>query len=211
MISSSLKKGSHLKWSFWAAWVVASTAGIFLGFIAMYALIFLAKVIVPGVNEDRLFGVALFPFLAVFLSTLQWVVLRPHVPRSGWWIIATIGGLIVAMAVSAGLVMLMSKALGLGNQESLLLYISPIVMTVVGLMLGLAQLLVLCRYIRQPHWWVLASALGWFILGLIIGKSIGGPTDIVALGAIPAALTGLALLWQWQEPAESRTSEETHA
>ena len=210
MISSSLKKGSHLKWSFWAAWVVASTAGIFLGFIAMYALIFLVKVIMPGINEDRLFGVAMFPFLAVFLSTLQWVVLRPHVPRSGWWIMATIGGLIVAMAVSAGLVMLMSKTLGLGNQESLQ-YISPIVLTVFGLTLGLAQLIVLHRYIRQPHWWVLASTLGWFILSLIIGKSIGRPTDIVALGAIPAALTGLALLWQWQEPAESRTSEETHA
>jgi len=210
MISSSLKKGSHLKWSFWAAWVVASTAGIFLGFVAMYALIFLVKAIVPGVNEDRLFGVALFPFLAVFLSTLQWVVLRRYVPRSGWWIMATVGGLLIAMAVSAGLVMVMSKTLGLGNQESLL-YISPIVMTVVGLMLGLAQLLVLHRNIRKPYWWVLASTFGWFILSLVIGKSVDRTTDIVALGAIPAALTGLALLWQWQEPAESRTLEETHA
>ena len=210
MISSSLKKGSHLKWSFWAEWVVASTAGIFLSSVAIYALIFLAKAIVPGVNEDRLFGFAMFPFLAVFLSTLQWIVLRRYVSRSGWWILATIGGLIVAMAVSAGLVMLMSKALGLGNQESLQ-YVSPVVMTVVGLMLGLAQLFVLHRYIRQPHWWVLASTFGWFILSLIIGKSIDRTTDIVALGAIPAALTGLALLWQWQEPAESRTSEETHA
>jgi phosphatidylserine synthase len=114
------------------------------------------------------------------------------------------------MAVSAGLVMLMSKALGLGNQESLQ-YVSPVVLTVFGLMLGLAQLIVLHRYIRQPHWWVLASALGWFMLSLIIGESIDRTTDIVALGAIPAALTGLALLWQWQEPAESRTSEKTHA
>jgi hypothetical protein len=208
MISSSLKKGSHLKWSFWAAWVVASTAGIFLGFIAMYALIFLAKAIVPGVNEDRLFGIAMFPFLAVFLSTLQWIVLRRYMPRSGWWIMATIGGLVVAMAVSAGVVMLISKALG--DQQSLQ-YISPVVMSVVGLMLGLAQLLVLHRYIRQPHWWMLASALGWFILSLIIGKSIDRTTDIVALGAIPAALTGLALLWLWQSPTESRTSEEIHA
>lgn len=208
MISSSLKKGPHLKWSFWAAWVVASTAGIFLGFIAMYALIFLIKAIVPGVNEDRLFGVAMFPFLAVFLSTLQWIVLRRYVPRSGWWIMATIGGLVVAMAVSAGVVMIISKALG--DQQSLQ-YISPVVMTVVGLMLGLAQLLVLHRYIRQPHWWMLASALGWFILSLIIGKSIDRTTDIVALGAIPAALTGLALLCLWQSPAESRTSEEIHA
>ena len=202
MIGSSLKKGSHLKWSFWAAWVVASTAGIFLGFIAMYALIFLAKAIVPGVNEDRLFGIAMFPFLAVFLSTLQWIVLRRYMPRSGWWIMATIGGLVVAMAVSAGVVMLISKALG--DQQSLQ-YISPVVMSVVGLMLGLAQLLVLHRYIRQPHWWMLASALGWFILSLIIGKSIDRTTDIVALGAIPAALTGFALLWLWQSPAESRT------
>ena len=210
MISSSLKKGSHLKWSFWAEWVAASTAGIFLGAVAIYALIFLAKAIVPGVNEDRLFGVAMFPFLAVFLSTLQWIVLRRYVPRSGWWIMATIGGLIVAMAVSAGLVMVMSKALGLGNQESLQ-YVSPVVMTVVGFVLGLAQLLVLHRNIRQSHWWVLASTFGWFILSLIIGKSIDRTTDIVALGAIPAAVTGLALLWQWQEPAESRTPEETHA
>jgi len=58
---------------------------------------------------------------------------------------------------------------------------------------------------------VLASTFGWFILSLVIGKSVDRTTDIVALGAIPAALTGLALLWQWQEPAESRTSEKTHA
>jgi hypothetical protein len=210
MTNFSSKKGSHLKWSFWAEWVVASTAGIFLGAVAIYALIFLAKAIVPGVNEDRLFGVAMFPFLAVFLSTLQWIVLRQYVPRSGWWIIATVGGFLIAMAVSAGLVMLMSKALGLGNQESLQ-YVSPVVMTVVGFVLGLAQLLVLRRYIRQPHWWVLASALGWFMLSLIIGESIDRTTDVVALGAIPAAMTGLALLWLWQGPAESRTSEETHA
>jgi phosphatidylserine synthase len=123
---------------------------------------------------------------------------------------ATVGGFLIAMAVSAGLVMLMSKALGLGNQESLQ-YVSPVVMTVVGFVLGLAQLLVLCRYIRQPHWWVLASTFGWFLLSLIIGMSIDRLIDVVALGAIPAAMTGLALLWLWQGPAESRTSEETHA
>jgi hypothetical protein len=65
------------------------------------------------------------------------------------------------------------------------------------------QLPVLYRYIRWPPLWILASAAGWLTLGLVIGKSIDRNSDIFALGALPAAFTGLALAWLWIDSASS--------
>jgi len=66
---------------------------------------------------------------------------------------------------------------------------------------GVLQLPVLYRHIRWSLLWIAASAGGWLTLGLAIGKSIDRTPDILALGAIPAAFTGLALAWLWIDPA----------
>ena len=90
-------------WLFWLSWVAASTAAILLGFGIMYALIFLAKAVLPGINEDRIFGSLMFPVLATVLGALQWVVLRRRIPRSGWWILVTGVGMLVGVALSLSL------------------------------------------------------------------------------------------------------------
>lgn len=51
------------------------------------------------------------------------------------------------------------------------------------------------RHIRRPPLWIFASAIGWLALYLVIGKSIDRTLHMIALGAVPAMVTGLALLW----------------
>jgi hypothetical protein len=189
--------GGSLNWSFWVLWVVASTAAILAGFAAMYALIFLAKAIVPGVNEDRLFGAVMFPVLGVVLGLFQWLILRQRMRRGGWWIVATAVGVLVGMAAAAGVVAAWHRLL---LQQLNLEQVAPVVLVVLGLVLGLVQLPVIYRHVRRPALWVLASAAGWFGLGLVIGQSIDRMTDVLAVGAVPAIVTGLALVWLWREP-----------
>jgi len=188
----------------WASWVAASTAAILLGFAILYLSIFLAKAVIPGVNEDRVFGYIMFPVLAALLGILQWVVLRKRMARAGWWVAATAGGLLVGGAVAGGFAQIAGRVLGrnvYGGQSLLALY------AIVGFSLGLAQIPVLRRHIRGWVLWVLLSALGWLALGLVMGVSIDRTADMVALGAIPAAFSGLALLWLWRaETGEGASS-----
>jgi len=184
-------------WRTWLSWVAASTAAIVIGSVLLYALIFAAKAIVPGVNEDRLMGWALIPILGLMLGVAQWIILRRRVRHAGWWILATAGGWSVVMAASAFLIRVLGVAPGSESVATITMLLSTLV---AGLWVGVLQLPVLYRYLRWSPLWIVASAAGWLTMGLAIGKSIDRTPDILALGAIPAAFTGLALAWLWIDP-----------
>jgi hypothetical protein len=179
---------------FWLGWVAASTAAILLGFVILYVLVGLAKAVLLGVNEDRLFGFLMFPVLATVLGAGQWLVLRTRIPRSGWWVLATGVGMLIGVALASGIVQVSSRVTeqswDWGFQPGIL-----VLYLLIGVSLGLAQLPVLWRHITRPGLWLLTSMVGWLALGLIMGKSIDRTSDILALGAVPAAFTGLGLIW----------------
>jgi hypothetical protein len=179
----------------WASWVAASTAAILLSFVILYLSIFLAKAVVPGVNEDRVFGYLMFPVLAALLGIMQWLVLRKRMARAGWWVAATAGGLLVGIAAAGGFAQVAGRVLGRDY------YVGEMGLpfnAIVGLSLGLAQAPVLRRHIRGWFLWVLITVLGYLALGLVMGVSMDPIADMVAVGAIPAAFSGLALLWLWR-------------
>ena len=198
--TSTVLRAPHLFWRTWLSWVAASTAGIVLGFVLLYGLIFAAKAVAPDVNEDRLLGWALLPVLGTTLGAAQWILLRRRLRHAGWWIPATTGGWIVVMAAGALVMRLLDVAPG---NESAVAVTALLSTLVAGISLGILQLPILYRYIRWPPLWIVASAIGWLTLGLAIGKSIDRTPDILALGAIPAAFTGLALAWLWVDSAPS--------
>jgi hypothetical protein len=191
-------------WLFWLSWMAASTAAILLGFGIIYASIFIAKTVLPGINEDRLFGGLMFPILATVLGASQWFVLRTRIPKSGWWIPATGVGMLVGMALGGGVVQAISHLTGrqwdVDFQPGLL-----VLYVLVGFSLALAQLPVLWRHITGFALWLLASMVGWLALGLIMGKSIDRMSDILALGAVPAAFTGFGLMWLIRTPRSQPT------
>jgi len=186
-------------WLFWLSWVAVSTAAILLGFGIMYAVIGLAKAVLAGINEDRLFGNLMFPVLATVLGAFQWRVLRTRISRSGWWVLATGAGVLVAVALGGGVVQAISRTTGRQWDWDF----QPDVLVVYGLIgfsLALAQLPILWRHIKSSALWLLISVVGWLVLGLIIGKTIDRTTDILALGAVPAAFTGFGLIWLIRTP-----------
>jgi hypothetical protein len=64
-----------------------------------------------------------------------------------------------------------------------------------GTSVGVSRWLILRQHVRNGGWWVLASIVGWVGLGPIVGKSLDRFTDLIAIAALPPAITGIALVW----------------
>jgi hypothetical protein len=174
-------------------------AATLLGFGVVYGLIFIAKAISPGINEDRLGGGTMFPIIATLLGVSQWFVLRRRIPKSGWWILATIVGMLGGIALAGGVVQAISHITGQAwnwdfRRGLLMVYM------LIGFLLALVQLPILWRHIRGSALWLLASMVGWLVLGIIMGVSFDRTSDIFAFGAIPAIFTGFGLIWLMQTP-----------
>jgi hypothetical protein len=78
----------------------------------------IAKLLLGGFNEDRAFGTVMFPALALTVTFTQWVVLRRHFARSGWWFAASIAGGLPAIASAVTLGRLLTSRLRIGIQPS---------------------------------------------------------------------------------------------
>lgn len=74
---------------------------------------------------------------------------------------------------------------------------------VLGLSVGVGQWLLLRRRLPQAGWWIGANVVGWGLLGLITGDTLG-QFDLLALGKLPACVTAvmLALLLNQAQPTE---------
>jgi hypothetical protein len=176
------------------AWIGLSAAAVMVGMAVSYALIFAANGVIPGFNEDRFMGMALFAILGAFIGAAQWLILRGRAPRAGWWIVATAAGLwlgtFLAFRISGMRQPIEPFQLLLGG-------------AVTGFILALVQLTVLRPPRRGAIIWLLAGALGWLALTLVTGESLDRTTDLLALGALPAAISGLALAWFWRDLVSS--------
>jgi len=176
----------------WIVWVLASTAGILLGFVMCYLFVALAKALFTGVNEDRLFGAIMWPALALMLTFTQWLIVRRRFVESGWWFVASIAGW------SASIVSILVFGKLLTNQWGLM--VQPgfaqrtILVTYFGCLLGAAQWIYFRRQLDSGAFWILGSSLGYALLSVAIGKSITNLTEMALTGAVPAAVTGLVLI-----------------
>jgi len=78
------------------------------------------------------------------------------------WTLATTFGFAYGMGIAASALIIFTY------MESILVSIIPIVLS--GAVIGLAQWIVLRRYIQKGSWWIYATILGW-VLGLIVAVS----------------------------------------
>ena len=112
------------------------------------------------------------------IGVLQWLVLRRHVARVGWWVPATL-----AAAVASGVVIF-----GVGAIDEDLGWIVGV--GAFGTLLGVLQWLVLRSELAGAAWWITASTIGWG-LGMPFGDINGPP----GLGAVYGAVTAIAMVW----------------
>jgi hypothetical protein len=180
-------------WDFWFQWVLASTIGVAVLFALILAVAMLVGAIVGGEAEDK---VPFVPLVGLSFGIMQWLILRRYMPRTGWWVLVSTLGWILGFGVLA-LADKFTENLVTGaiqpEVSALVFFLAA------GASVGILQWLVLRRHMLQAGWWVLANVVGWGILGLIVGKSLDRFTDLVAIAAVPPAITGAVLVWLFRQ------------
>ena len=176
MTSNQLSTG----WRFWGAWGLA-----FLGF----PLGGLAAIGLVGGVESILDGAIGGAACGAVLGAVQWLVLRRRLSLPRSWIVATSLGMAGGLAFTVAL-------FGTSTAGSVLLLRG----VSTGLLIGLAQWVVLRRSVPRAWVWVPTVAAGW-ALGWAVSSATGldlTPNFAVfgATGALAfQALTGLVLAW----------------
>ena len=195
-------KRSQIGWGFWLQWVVASTVGMVVGFIAG----FLSLDLIYDVLGDWLIYNVLgdwldFLFLGIVpgigVGVLQWLVLRRRISGAGWWVLASAAA---GYGILAGFIGY-SESLSFGT----LLRFTGVV-ALGGAVTGILQWLVLRSQVSRAGWWVLASTVGWG-LSVTVARAIPWGNDemdalwaLVVTGAVLGAVTGGALVWLLRQP-----------
>ena len=185
-------EGSQVGWGFWLQWVLASTVGVFVGILGCGFMVFvLNRYDVPGGPVGPgLFGIV----FGIVVGVLQWLVLRRRVSGAGWWVLAS---------AAAGYGIIQSGVLG---PPASLSFGALLFMTGGGAVTGTLQWLVLRGQVSRAGWWVLASTVGWGLVGAVLGAFPWGVGDtdahvaLVVTAAVLGAVTGGALVWLLRQP-----------
>jgi hypothetical protein len=91
--------------------------------------------------------------LSLYLVGLpQWLILRRQIAHVAWWIAA----MALGIGITHGLI-----------DGTFLQGFVPLIMLGSGALLGVLQWLVTRRQVSHAIWWILVSALGWYIAYLL--------------------------------------------
>ena len=193
------------QWNVILPWMLATVAGVVLGILSLLTLT--TGLALAG-TSTVLVGLIGGAGLGGGIGIAQWLVLRRHIASAGWWVLVSIVGGMIGVAL--GLVLedalrpLISTLLGEAIQSRSSgprVSLSDTVAVgaagaVVGAVLGSAQWLVLRRHVRSAARWIVASCLGWMAgLSLSAGTVdvLGIPLSLLAIGVVSGAATGSLL------------------
>jgi hypothetical protein len=142
------------------------------------------------VTGDYLFGYGLLPWFGLCMGLIQVWLLRGYLSRLGWWFLTTVLGWWLAfLGWSLSSSPVGDIALPASSWFGLVFGVS------VGLLLGLAQWLLLRSQVREAGWWVLANVMGFGLAGVMLWNLSSIFQFLVAL-SLPSLLTALAL-WRF--------------
>jgi len=192
------------KWFFYPTWIILTCLCMPIAFFFDFAILRLIisvvgdYIYVDGVRhitEDYLFMYIFVPLVGLLTGLLQYGLLRRYLPHMDWWVVATTGGWLAGMFVS-----LIFRWLSIQRYASLERDLAFMVM---GLSIGMGQWFLLRRRLSRAGWWIGAHVVGWGLLSLISGDSLG-QFGLLALGLLPACATAamLALLMNQAQPTE---------
>ncbi len=133
--------------SFYGLWLVA-----FLGFPIGGTLAHVLVGAVDGVGRAALAGL----ITGLVIGLAQWLVLRQAIPLSPGWIAVTGVGMTVGLALGTAL-------FGTENAGNPLIFRA----VVTGLVIGIAQWLLLREHVAMNIWWIPVMAGAWAIAWVI--------------------------------------------
>ena len=201
----------------WASWVLANAVAGALSLVVTSEAVRLAMA-TGGLAGLLLGTVGALVAAGLIEGYLQWAVLGGRLRHGGWWIPATLGGMVlgyVPMAATAFLLpMLDASARPPGTPLSLWGTAASWGIAVLGA--AICQWLVLRREVEGAAVWVLAVPLAAAVVAVVAypGSGYSGlPTELAdaaartgAYRAAMAALTGAVLVWLL---ADQSRAEET--
>lgn len=194
----STKSKPH--WPFYASWIILTGLCVPVAFILYFLIIKIVTgivgdfIIVDGVRhftEDYLLGYIFVPTCGLLMGLVQYLLLHRILPGMGWWVPATavgwITGLILVFSLRELVVRLWSmEAYFTGN------WALDVAFVQLGLAVGFFQWLVLRRKLPGAGWWIVANVLGWGLISLAVGETLG-QFSVVLLSLLPACTTAVAL------------------
>ncbi|MDE5095705.1 MAG: hypothetical protein O4804_16225 [Trichodesmium sp. St11_bin5] len=192
------KYSQKVGWWFWFQWVLANMVGWFVG---LFVFGFLGEVVDNTIGS---FGLAVFgTVFGAVVGSLQWWVLRKRLSQARWWILATV----LASAILFSTAVVLSNAVS--DVVSNTVIQGVVISSLMGLVIGSAQWLVLRKQIYQSHWWILASVLGIAatLFAIVYSSRLEQMSiwDLILFllgifGIIYGGITGFALVWLLPQP-----------
>jgi len=139
------------------------------------------------ITEDYMLAYAFIPLYGVILGIIQYLLLSLKLPRMGWWVLTTTLGWSLAF-LDIGL---RYNPLGTINVPNSIWY-SMLAGIILGIIIGVAQWLILRANVPKAIWWIPTNMLGFAIAGLIFGDISGLYEALVAV-TIPSLCTAIVL------------------
>jgi len=208
-MSTKVSETGRLDWKFWLWWIVASigSAIVFLIVMVPLSLLFAQIVPDPSAAPPLALSVALTAISSGVMGALfglaQWLVLRRVLPAMGGWVLATAIGYVVVFGLLP--IIRFDAIPQLGGAFAFLMF---------GVVLGVAQWIVLRGRVDQAGWWVAISIAGWVLAFLLIGAAyLSGlyvePFDMLAAFLVPTIVTGGGMLWLLRRTAHINSLADT--
>ena len=158
-----------------------------------------------GAVEEAVIAASAGFSAGLVLGIRQWAMLQRRIPRAGWWVLAS------AIGAAVGLVVVDATDLGTSpitfDGSRFGLQVGAVTGVMVGASIGVAQWLVLRRWLSRAGWWILTSVAGW-TTGWAVGWAVGGVGHFVVPGVLGGTFTGAALVWLLQRQQRDAGSEE---
>lgn len=186
------------------AWLLAAPLGMLF--------VFLFSVPVPGqssaLSSNVFMMLGFVTGLGLTSATMQWLLLRRHLPHAGWWIPVSVAG----WGASGLLLFALDRLFHAWLQAPL-----PM-LALLGATVGFAQWFLLRRLLPHAVWWPLLNMLA-FSTVLLAGESFSSLAEMLLFLTLPHLVTG-AGLWALlrQEPttapvsgSEKIRSEDLHS
>jgi hypothetical protein len=190
-------------WNVTLPWVLATVAGVVIGILSI--LTFVSGLALTG-TSTVLVGIIGGAALGGGVGIAQWLVLRRYVRSAIWWIVVSvIGGMLgvaLGLLLSDALSPLISALLGEAGQvrptrPGVLLsraLAAAVAGACVGLVLGGAQWLVLRRHVQSALWWIVVSWLGW-MTSLSVGAGMVDLVGVLGSLLVVGVVSGVAMGW----------------
>jgi hypothetical protein len=192
----------------WLTWTLATLVGYTLGILAILnGVVTLAYADQPA----WLIGLGGGAVLGGVMGVAQGLVLRRHTPMNAWWVLASIVGgalgLALGMPMADALMLPSSVPTVRGAATAIAWRVAiqaGVTGAVVGIVMGSAQWLVLRRFIRSAGWWVIVNGLGWMAalgLGAAIINGAGLIGALLLSGLTGGVITGI-VMQRWLHQAK---------